>query len=86
MYIDAMQEVYSNVTKVMVDTHNGTNLIQLPLDRLAQPAAGSAPVAAAASPSDAGAAAATVTVTPSDSTANDARSRDSARSRDRDSR
>jgi membrane protease subunit HflK len=85
MYIDAMQEVYSNVTKVMVDTHNGTNLIQLPLDRLTQPAAGSAPAPAAAAPSDA-AAAATVTVTPSDSTANDARSRDSARSRDRDSR
>ena len=85
MYIDAMQEVYSNVTKVMVDTHNGTNLIQLPLDRLTQPAAGSAPAPAAAAPSDA-AAAATVTVTPSDASSNDARSRDSARSRDRDSR
>ena len=83
MYIDAMQEVYANVTKVMVDTHNGTNLIQLPLDRLAQPSAGAAP-AAAASPTDASAAAATVTVTPND--ANDARSRDNARSRDRDSR
>jgi membrane protease subunit HflK len=30
MYIDAMQAVYSNVTKVMVDTHGGNNLIQLP--------------------------------------------------------
>jgi membrane protease subunit HflK len=83
MYIDAMQAVYSNVTKVMVDTHNGTNLIQLPLDKLAQPSAGAAPAPSAAS-TDASAAAATVTVTPND--ANDARSRDNARSRDRDSR
>jgi len=83
MYIDAMQDVYSHVTKVMVDTHNGTNLIQLPLDRLA-PSAAAAPAPAATS-SDAGtAAAATVTVSPSD--ANDARARDNARSRDRDSR
>ena len=29
MYIDAMQDVYSHVTKVMVDTHGGNNLIQL---------------------------------------------------------
>ncbi|MBW8756578.1 MAG: FtsH protease activity modulator HflK [Burkholderiales bacterium] len=85
MYIDAMQEVYSNVTKVMVDTHNGTNLIQLPLDRLGQPPAAGTP-AAAASPSDASAAAATVTVSPSDASANDARARDNARSRDRDTR
>jgi len=85
MYIDAMQEVYSNVTKVMVDTHNGTNLIQLPLDKLGQPPAAGTP-AAAASPSDASAAAATVTVSPSDASANDARARDNARSRDRDTR
>ena len=25
MYIDAMKEVYANVTKVMVDTHGGNN-------------------------------------------------------------
>jgi membrane protease subunit HflK len=81
MYIDAMQAVYANVTKVLVDTHNGTNLIQLPLDKLVQPPAAGAP---AASPADASAAAASVTVTPSD--ANDARSRDNARSRDRDTR
>ncbi len=75
MYIDAMQDVYSNVTKVMVDTHGGTNLIQLPLDKLVAPAtAASVPVSAAAQP-DAGVVAA-VTVTPSDPSANDPRSRD----------
>ena len=83
MYIDAMQDVYSHVTKVMVDTH-GSNLVQLPLDKLTQAAAAS--VAAAPAPADAGATA-TVTVTPGDAAANaDARSRDNARGRDRDSR
>ena len=83
MYIDAMQDVYSHVTKVMVDTH-GNNLVQLPLDKLTQAAA--ANVAAAAPSSDAGTTA-TVTVTPGDAAANaDARSRDNARGRDRDSR
>ena len=43
MYIDAMQDVYSNVTKVMVDTHGGTNLVSLPLDKLLQAGAGNAP-------------------------------------------
>jgi len=85
MYIDAMEEVYSNVTKVMVDTHGGTNLIQLPLDKLTQAAAAAAPAApAAAAPSDA-AATATAPVASSDPAA-DARSRDNSRSRDRDSR
>ena len=83
MYIDAMQDVYSHVTKVMVDTH-GNNLVQLPLDKLTQAAA--ANVAAAPAPADT-VTSATVTVTPNDSAANvDARSRDNARGRDRDSR
>ncbi len=51
MYIDAMQEIYSNVTKVLVDTKSGSNLLYLPLDKImqmtGQPAAtGSAPMSA----------------------------------------
>jgi len=85
MYIDAMQDVYSHVTKVMVDTHGGTNLIQLPLDKLTQAAAAAnAPPPAAPVPVDPNATA-TVTVTPTDPSA-DARSRDNSRGRDRDSR
>jgi len=84
MYIDAMKEVYSNVTKVMVDTHGGNNFIQLPLDRLTQAPAAAAPAPAPAATADAGTIA-TVTVTPLDSSSNDPRARDS-RSRDRDSR
>jgi membrane protease subunit HflK len=75
LYIDAMQQVYSNVSKVMIDSRNGNNLLHLPLDRLMQ-AAGSvtatAPVAAAqVAPENAAPAA-----------ANDVRSRDGLRSRD----
>lgn len=32
MYIDTMQQVYSNVTKVMVDSRSNSNLLYLPLD------------------------------------------------------
>jgi membrane protease subunit HflK len=85
MYIDAMQAVYSNVTKVMVDTHGGNNLIQLPLDKLTQAAAANA--AGAPSAADANTTA-TVTVTPADPNSSNAdpRSRDNARGRDRDGR
>ena len=36
MYIDTMQQVYSNVSKVMVDSRNNSNLLYLPLDKLMQ--------------------------------------------------
>jgi modulator of FtsH protease HflK len=36
MYTDAMQEIYSNVTKVLVDTKAGSNLLYLPLDKIMQ--------------------------------------------------
>lgn len=56
MYTDAMQEVYSNVTKVVVDSKSGSNLLYLPLDKLMQmtgptpsavPATGAAPATSA---------------------------------------
>lgn len=36
MYIDAMQQVYSNVTKVMIESRQGSNLLYLPLDKIMQ--------------------------------------------------
>ena len=36
LYIDTMQQVYSNVSKVMVDSRNNSNLLYLPLDKLMQ--------------------------------------------------
>jgi membrane protease subunit HflK len=40
LYIDAMEEVYSNTTKVIIDQKAGGNLLFLPLDKLIQSAAG----------------------------------------------
>ena len=36
MYIDAMQQVYGNVTKVMIESRQGSNLLYLPLDKIMQ--------------------------------------------------
>jgi len=36
MYIDMMQQILSNTTKVMVDQKNGNSLLYLPLDKLIQ--------------------------------------------------
>jgi membrane protease subunit HflK len=84
LYIDTMQQVYANVSKVMVESRNGSNLLYLPLDKLIQQAAPGATAQAvpqappsAALPTDGGAAGAAGV---------DARSRDAGRSRDRDSR
>lgn len=48
MYLDAMSEMYSNVTKVVVDAKSGSNLLYLPLDKLMQQVASTPPVSAAA--------------------------------------
>jgi modulator of FtsH protease HflK len=79
LYIDTMQQVYSNVSKVMVDSRNGSNLLYLPLDKLIQQAGGSV-TASVPTPAP----------TPETSvlggSAADSRSRDGLRSRDRDGR
>jgi membrane protease subunit HflK len=80
LYIDAMQQIYSNTTKVLVDSKQGSNLLYLPLDKIIQQTA--QPVAPAASAETAGGVANAVTGTPP---AMDARARD-GRSRDRDGR
>ncbi len=77
MYIDTMQQIYSNVSKVMVESRNNSNLLYLPLDRLLQQAStGTAPPAAAV-PAE--------PVAPATG-AIDIRSRDGQRGRDRDGR
>ncbi len=52
MHTDAMQQVYSNVTKVLVDSRQGSQMLFLPLDKIMQmtaaPAATAAPGPAAA--------------------------------------
>lgn len=83
MYLDAMQEIYSKVTKVMVDSRQGSNLLYLPLDKIMQMTSPStAPDAAAGTSVLPGAASAPATPAP----ASDTRSRDSVRTRDRETR
>ena len=86
MYLDTMQQIYSNVTKVIVDSKQGSNMLYLPLDKVLQmtgsQASGDAPAAnpAAGAAPAVPAAATGATITP------DPRSRDAARTRERDVR
>ena len=82
MYLDAMQQIYSNVTKVVIDSKQGSNLMYLPLDKLIQMTGTPSTVAA---PVDAPANNAATSSAPS-SAPPDPRSRDSLRSRDRENR
>jgi modulator of FtsH protease HflK len=36
MYLETMQQIYSSVTKVMVDSKQGSNMMFLPLDKVLQ--------------------------------------------------
>ena len=81
LYLETMQQVYSNVSKLMVDSKTGSNLLYLPLDKLLQQ--GGAPATPAAAP------AATPPAAPADAGSAqsvDIRSRDGARNRDREGR
>ena len=77
LYIETMQQVYSNVSKVLIDSQSNSNLLYLPLDKLLQQA-GTAPAVAPSAPATPDPAAGTGTV--------DSRSRDGQRGRDRDGR
>jgi modulator of FtsH protease HflK len=81
LYLESMQQIYSNVTKVLVDSKQGTNLLYLPLDKIMQMGGpGETVVSPAATP-----AIPFLPTTPAPSS-NDSRARDGARSRDRDVR
>jgi membrane protease subunit HflK len=80
MYTDAMQQIYSNVTKVMIDSRQGSNLLYLPLDKLMQQVAAAENAPTAVVPP--------VPAAPAAPAAADTRGRDSnnARGRERESR
>ena len=80
MYLETLQQVYGNASKVYVDQKAGSNLLFLPLDKLMQSTqAGSSPESSAPPP------AASVEPPPVPPSV-DPRSRDSFRSRDREMR
>jgi membrane protease subunit HflK len=82
LYLETMQQVYSNVSKVLVDSRSGSNLLYLPLDKLLQQ---SGATQTAVPPSNV-----TTPATSSDplisTNAGDVRSRENQRGRDRESR
>jgi membrane protease subunit HflK len=78
MYLDVMQQIYSNTSKVLIDTKGNGNMLYLPLDKLMQ-AAGATPDASAQAAPKSNAA---VQDAPAHSDTNDSRSRD-PRARDR---
>lgn len=80
LYLESMQQVYSNVTKVMVDSRQGQNMLFLPLDRILQQVAAGG---AAAAPEPTPAVPPASAVPPA---AADARARENARGRERESR
>lgn len=86
MYLEAMQQIYGNVTKVLVESRQGSNLLYLPLDKIMQG------VAAGGVSLDSSTSTATSPVTvapsapPSSTFPSDPRARDSSRTRDRESR
>lgn len=82
LYLESMQQIYGNVTKVLVESRQGGNMLFLPLDRIMQQVS----QGGAAAPADQPPAAAPST--PPAPMSSDARTRDAnnARGRDRETR
>jgi len=80
LYLDMMQSVLGNSSKLLIDQKNGANLLNLPLDKLLQQGAGAS---AAAPAGDATATPPRASVTPDPTVGTDAsRSRDALRNRE----
>jgi membrane protease subunit HflK len=87
LYLETMQEIYTNTTKIMVDAKGQGNLLYLPLDKLMQAAGAALPYAATGT--EAMAARQGIPsggLLPQTPDRNDVRSRDAFRSRDREAR
>lgn len=85
MYTDAMQQVYTNVTKVLIDSRNGSNLLYLPIDKIMQMTSQDGAAAPAGSTMPSG-----MTPGPAQSPVSsiplDNRARDTSRTRERETR
>ncbi len=80
LYIDTMQQVLSNTSKVMIDAKGNGNLLFLPLDKLLHPAAASGAGSSTSLPTQESHGS---SVPPNSSTSIDQRNRDLMRSRER---
>ena len=81
MYLESMQQIYGNVTKVLVESRQGSNLLYLPLDKIMQSVSQQTSAAAATDTPPATVPPAATSQFPGDS-----RLRDANRSRERESR
>jgi membrane protease subunit HflK len=80
LYLEAMQQIYSSTSKVMVDQRTGGSLLLLPLEKILQMSAtGTAPMESGEKP-------AASDVSPAAPSAGDTRARDNFRSREREAR
>ena len=99
MYLDAMQQIYTNVTKVIVESKQGSSLLYLPLEKLLQMSgnSGGSMGGGASGTSNSGTVSTDPAVTvlpggsntssqPGAANSTDSRSRDASRTRDRDLR
>lgn len=84
MYLDAMQQIYGNVTKVIVESRQGSNLLYMPLDKIMQSVGGASGASAVESVS--GSSGGVVPQSSSNPVPIDVRGRDSGRSREREVR
>ena len=84
MYLDTMQQIYSNVTKILVESRQGSSLLYLPLDKIMQQVAQGG-AAAVEPPGPPPASTQSPAAAPS-GVAGDSRARDNARTRDRETR
>ena len=83
MYLESMQQIYGNVTKVLVESRQGSNLLYLPLDKIMQ---GVAQSSGAVEVPASGGAGAVPSSAAAGSLSNDSRAPDSSRTRDRETR
>lgn len=84
LYLESMQQIYGNVTKILVESRQGGNMLFLPLDKILQQVAAGG---AAAQPQEPAPATQAPPPPPtSSSSASDARARDNGRSRERETR
>jgi membrane protease subunit HflK len=81
MYLETMQQIYSSVSKILVESRQGGSLLYLPLDKILQQAAQGAVTEPPATP----AAAAQPPAAPA-GVSGDSRTRDNSRTRDRETR
>jgi len=82
LYLETMQQIYSSVTKILIDSRSGSNLLYLPLDKIIQGVSQGGAAAPAPEPMPTPSA-------PSSSvsgSSNDSRTRDSGRTRERETR